>query len=156
MAFAMIAAACGSDDDDADDTASTSEAPAASDDDAADTSDDDAADTSDDDAADDAASDDGAGSDDEAEAPAGRSGTLKWALGSNGANFFDPHKATNPFGRSWMYPFYARLTQIDNNGEVQPMLATEWQFSADGSSLTFTLREGVVFHDRHAVRRRSS
>ncbi|MDH3308508.1 MAG: ABC transporter substrate-binding protein, partial [Acidimicrobiia bacterium] len=80
-------------------------------------------------------------------APEGRSGTLKWALGSNGANFFDPHKATNPFGRSWMYPFYDRLTQIDDSGAVQPMLATAWEFTEDGSTLTFTLREGVVFHD---------
>ena len=141
LAFSLIAAACGSDDDD-DDASSTTDAPAASDD----ASDDDAGDdAADDAAADDAAADDAA--DDVAEAPAGRSGTLIWALGSNGANFFDPHKATNPFGRSWMYPFYARLTQIDNDGEVQPMLATAWEFSDDGSSLTFTLREGVVFHD---------
>ena len=80
-------------------------------------------------------------------APAGRSGTLTWALGSNGANFFDPHATTNPFGRSWMYPFYDRLTQIDANGEVQPMLATGWEFADDGSALTLTVRDGVVFHD---------
>ena len=84
-------------------------------------------------------------------APEGRSGTLTWALGSNGANFFDPHVTTNPFGRSWMYPFYDRLTRIDDNGEVQPMLATAWEFSDDGSSLTFTLRDGVVFHDGTAL-----
>ena len=77
----------------------------------------------------------------------GRTGTLVWALPSNGANFFDPHKATNPFVRSWIYPFYDRLTQIDGNGDVQPMLATAWAFADDGSSLTFTLREGVTFHD---------
>jgi peptide/nickel transport system substrate-binding protein len=121
MAFALIAASCGSDDDDdvaADDSSSSTEAPAESDDDEA-----------------------------EAVAPAERSGTLTWALGSNGANFFDPHKATNPFGRSWMYPFYDRLTKIDDNGDVQPMLATAWEFSEDGSTLTFTLREGVLFHD---------
>ena len=77
----------------------------------------------------------------------GPTGRLVWALPSNGANFFDPHKATNPFVRSWIYPFYDRLTQIDGNGDVQPMLATAWAFAADGSSLTFTLREGVTFHD---------
>ena len=79
-------------------------------------------------------------------APA-RTGTLKWALASNGANFFDPHVATNPFGRSWMYPFYDRLTQIDQNGAVQPMLAESWEFSADGASLTFNLRDDAFFHD---------
>lgn len=135
LAFGLIAAACGSDDDDAsgdstDDGGSVSAQDDASDGDSAD--------------GDDGASD-SAGSDEAA--PEGRSGTLTWALGSNGANFFDPHKTTNPFGRSWMYPFYDRLTQIDGNGEVQPMLATEWSFSDDGSALTFTLRDDVVFHD---------
>jgi len=76
-----------------------------------------------------------------------RGGTLIWGLGSNGANFFDPHNATNPFGRSWMYPFYDRLTQIDQDGAVQPMLATSWELAEDGSTLTFELRDDVVFHD---------
>ncbi len=129
-ALVVIAAACGGsdDDDEAADTATEadagSETTAAEDD--AETGDEDESTTT---------------------APEGRSGTLRWALGSNGANFFDPHATTNPFGRSWMYPFYDRLTQIDDNGEVQPMLATGWEFSEDGSSLTFTLRDGVVFHD---------
>ncbi len=129
-ALVVIAAACGGsdDDDEAADTATEADAgtetTAAEDD--AETGDEDESTTT---------------------APEGRSGTLRWALGSNGANFFDPHATTNPFGRSWMYPFYDRLTQIDDNGEVQPMLATGWEFSEDGSSLTFTLRDGVVFHD---------
>lgn len=127
MALLLVAAACG--DDDAGDEAAD-EATTEAEDDASDTT----------------------AAEEEAEtttttAPAGRTGTLRWALGSNGANFFDPHAATNPFGRSWMYPFYDRLTQIDENGEVQPMLATAWEFAEDGSSLIFTIREGVVFHD---------
>ena len=81
------------------------------------------------------------------EASGERGGTLIWGLGSNGANFFDPHMATNPFGRSWMYPFYDRLTQIDQDGAVQPMLATSWEFAEDASTLTFELRDDVVFHD---------
>jgi len=126
LCLLLIAAACGDSDDDAGDaTEATTEADAASET------------TAGDDAADEPTT----------TAPEGRSGTLRWALGSNGANFFDPHATTNPFGRSWMYPFYDRLTQIDDSGEVQPMLATAWEFDADGSSLTFTLREGVLFHD---------
>ena len=126
LCLLLIAAACGDSDDDAGDaTEATTETDAASET------------TAGDDAADEPTT----------TAPEGRSGTLRWALGSNGANFFDPHATTNPFGRSWMYPFYDRLTQIDDSGEVQPMLATAWEFDADGSSLTFTLREGVLFHD---------
>lgn len=125
LALGLVAAACGSDSDEGDDGGSSpAETSSATD------------------------ADDGDGDDETTTtAPAGRSGTLKWALGSNGANFFDPHATTNPFGRSWMYPFYDRLTQIDADGQVQPMLATEWEFAEDGSSLVFTLREDVVFHD---------
>jgi len=34
--------------------------------------------------------------------------------------------------------------------EVEPALATGWQISADGTEYTFTLREGVTFHDGSA------
>lgn len=77
--------------------------------------------------------------------------TLVWALGSNGGNFFDPHMATNPFTRSWIYPFYDRLTQVDEDGSIQPMLATSWEFAEDGFALTLTIRQGVAFHDGEAL-----
>ena len=125
-ALSLLAAACGDSDDDGDASADTS-APvstAATETTASETSETTAG-----------------------EAGGERGGTLIWGLGSNGANFFDPHMATNPFGRSWMYPFYDRLTQIDQEGAVQPMLATSWEFSEDASSLTFELRDDVVFQD---------
>ena len=31
--------------------------------------------------------------------------------------------------------------------DVEPLLATKWETAADGKSHTFTLREGVKFHD---------
>jgi peptide/nickel transport system substrate-binding protein len=39
------------------------------------------------------------------------------------------------------------LTRIDQNGAVQPGLASAWTISDDGLSYTFTLRDGVTFHD---------
>lgn len=42
---------------------------------------------------------------------------------------------------------YEGLVRIDQNGEIQPLLATEWSAGEDGLSYTFTLREGVTFHD---------
>jgi peptide/nickel transport system substrate-binding protein len=42
------------------------------------------------------------------------------------------------------------LTRIDENGAVQPGLATEWTISEDGLTYTFTLAEGVTFHDGSA------
>jgi ABC-type transport system substrate-binding protein len=39
------------------------------------------------------------------------------------------------------------LTVIDEDGEVHPHLATDWEVSDDGLTYTFELREGVQFHD---------
>lgn len=39
------------------------------------------------------------------------------------------------------------LTLNDKEGILQSNLATEWEFSDDGLTLTFTLRDDVVFHD---------
>ncbi len=39
------------------------------------------------------------------------------------------------------------LTHIDENGQVQPDLASGWEISKDGLTYTFKLRSGVSFHD---------
>ena len=39
------------------------------------------------------------------------------------------------------------LTRIDQSGAVQPGLATSWVVSDDGLTYTFTLEDGVLFHD---------
>ncbi len=52
----------------------------------------------------------------------------------------------------WAYglrPVYETLTTLDGAStlEVKPALASSWEANADGSSWTFTLVEGVMFHD---------
>ncbi len=42
------------------------------------------------------------------------------------------------------------LTAIDENGAVQPGLASSWTISDDNLTYTFKLREGVTFHDGSA------
>lgn len=42
---------------------------------------------------------------------------------------------------------YEGLVRFDRNGAIVPALATAWQVSSDGLAWTFTLREGVRFHD---------
>jgi peptide/nickel transport system substrate-binding protein len=42
---------------------------------------------------------------------------------------------------------YDRLLTIDHEGEIRPMLATEWAYSADGTALDLTLQQGVTFSD---------
>lgn len=61
----------------------------------------------------------------------------------------DPHKSTSVIA-DWSYltPLYDRLTQIRPGPEIAPGVATSWEFSPDESTVTFHLRDGVVFHDR--------
>nr|NLD40711.1 ABC transporter substrate-binding protein [Actinomycetales bacterium] len=42
---------------------------------------------------------------------------------------------------------YEGLVELDSDGQVQPLLATDWTVSEDGLRYTFTLREGITFHD---------
>lgn len=39
------------------------------------------------------------------------------------------------------------LVDLDNEGNIVPVLATTWQSSPDGKFITFKLREGVKWHD---------
>lgn len=39
------------------------------------------------------------------------------------------------------------LTRIDAQGAVLPWLAKSWEISEDGKTYTFSLRDGVRFHD---------
>nr|MDJ0823699.1 ABC transporter substrate-binding protein [Paracoccaceae bacterium] len=43
---------------------------------------------------------------------------------------------------------YEGLTRYKSGTlEVEPALATDWSISEDGTEYTFTLRDGVTFHD---------
>lgn len=42
---------------------------------------------------------------------------------------------------------YDYLVDIDPDNQIQPRLATDWTISEDGLTYTFTLAEGVSFHD---------
>lgn len=64
------------------------------------------------------------------------------------ASSLDPTQAPEPIQvmvATW--PTYDRLLQVTEDAEYAPMLATEWEFSEDGTSLHLTLREGVTFSD---------
>ena len=46
---------------------------------------------------------------------------------------------------------YDYLVDVDANNEIQPRLATEWSMSDDGRTYTFSLAQGVTFHDGSAL-----
>src|SRR5690606_40712140 len=60
---------------------------------------------------------------------------------------FDPHKTQAYASFQVLENVYDTLVVPDAEGEFQPSLATEWTTSDDGLTWTFTLREGVTFHD---------
>ncbi len=41
---------------------------------------------------------------------------------------------------------YDKLVDYDENGELVPVVATEWEYNADATAVTLTLRDDVVFH----------
>lgn len=59
----------------------------------------------------------------------------------------DPHFATTGQNQQLAAILYDRLIHIGEDGSFVPGLATEWSVSDDRLTWTFTLREGVTFHD---------
>ncbi len=61
------------------------------------------------------------------------------------ANSLDPIARPTPL-TTYLSPLYDRLTNIDANLNVQPMLATSWRFP-DRSTMELTLRTNATFED---------
>lgn len=59
----------------------------------------------------------------------------------------DPHKTTSYFSFEVLENIYDTLVEPDENLEMQPALAESWELSEDQLTWTFTLRQGVTFHD---------
>lgn len=47
---------------------------------------------------------------------------------------------------------YECLVYVNDNGEIEPVLAESWTVSDDGLDYTFKLREGVKFHDGETLK----
>ncbi|MBO4390289.1 MAG: ABC transporter substrate-binding protein [Lachnospiraceae bacterium] len=63
----------------------------------------------------------------------------------------DPHKAVAAGTKEILFNIYEGLVKVDSDGNLVPAVASEVSPSEDGSSYTFTLRDGVKFHDGSAV-----
>lgn len=62
-------------------------------------------------------------------------------------NLPDPIIDGSLAGYNYYYNIFDRLVMLDADGELQPQLATEWASNEDFTQWTFTLRQGVTFHD---------
>lgn len=82
--------------------------------------------------------------------PAGaveKGGTLHFGIQAEPRSL-DPHLVITdgPTGHV-ISNLYNTLVRYDENMEVVPDLAKSWEYSDDGTALTFHLEEGVLFHD---------
>lgn len=59
----------------------------------------------------------------------------------------DPDRSRLFVGRIVFTAMCDKLVDVNEKLELQPQLATAWALAEDGLSITFTLREGVKFHD---------
>jgi peptide/nickel transport system substrate-binding protein len=74
------------------------------------------------------------------------SGSLTWALESDPANLipFGGVSSANMWGKELMYD---SLLEWDRELQIQPALAESYEVNDDATSYTFTLRQGVLFHN---------
>lgn len=65
------------------------------------------------------------------------------------AQTLDPHNTSNGGDVKVINQIYQRLLRVhpDDVNQFLPELATAWEVAEDGRTITFTIRDGVVFHD---------
>ena len=63
----------------------------------------------------------------------------------------DPHKAVAAGTEEVLFNLYEGLVKPDSSGELQPAVASDYRISEDATTYTFTLRDGVKFHDGSPV-----
>jgi peptide/nickel transport system substrate-binding protein len=73
-------------------------------------------------------------------------GTLYVALDDEPPEL-DPNLSTAYVDRQVMASLYDKLVDINEEGEIVPMLAKSYEVSDDGLVYTFHLRKGIKFHD---------
>lgn len=63
----------------------------------------------------------------------------------------DPIWTTAFITRDYGYSVYDTLFGVDAKGKVQPQMVSDYKSSSDGKTWTFTLRDGLAFHDGKPV-----
>jgi peptide/nickel transport system substrate-binding protein len=65
--------------------------------------------------------------------------------------FLDPSSTTANITRTFGYMVYDTLFAMDGKGEIKPQMVQSWTVSPDKLTWTFTLRDGLKFHDGQPV-----
>ncbi|MCS6779076.1 MAG: ABC transporter substrate-binding protein [Geminicoccaceae bacterium] len=83
-------------------------------------------------------------------APAGAETVLKAVMHSD-LKIVDPIWTTAYITRNHGYNVYDTLVAMDAKGEIRPQMVDRWTVSDDSLTYTFTLRDGLTFHDGQPV-----
>ncbi len=70
---------------------------------------------------------------------------------TNDMDSLDPHKAVAAGTSEVLYNVFEGLVKADQDGVMRPALCTDYEISADALTYTFTLRDGVKFHNGKAL-----
>lgn len=63
----------------------------------------------------------------------------------------DPHQSTDAGTRDVVFNMYEGLVKPTPDGNLEPAVAQDYTISEDGTVYTFTLRDGITFHDGSPV-----
>ena len=63
----------------------------------------------------------------------------------------DPHKAIAAGTKEVLFNIFEGLVKLNKDGDLVPAVAENYEISTDGMVYTFTLRDGVKFHNGEAV-----
>ncbi len=81
-----------------------------------------------------------------AQPPTGPTGELRVALSTMPNSIYMPRAAERNAANA-ASQLYDSLVWVDDEGNLVPALATEWEVSEDGTEYIFRLRQGVTFHN---------
>src|SRR5215475_6015586 len=85
-----------------------------------------------------------------ATAPAMAATTLKAVMHSD-VKILEPIWTTAYIVRNFGYMIYDTLLAQDEKGDIKPQMVDKYEVSADGKTYTFTLRDGLLWHDGKPV-----
>ena len=63
----------------------------------------------------------------------------------------DPHFTPAYISRTFGFMVFDTLFAKDTKGEIKPQMVQDWKVSPDGLIYTFTLRDGLKWHDGQSV-----
>ncbi len=72
-------------------------------------------------------------------------GTLRFASASGPGGCIDPHQSPADIAGFYTRPIVDSLVALNEDGTLDPWLATEWNVSPDQLTYSFTLRDDVTF-----------